>query len=238
LPLHEIIARLSDRRSLPAGACAITFDDGWRDNAEYAVPELQRRGLAATIFVVTKRVGTPGAFWPDELCERQTSKPRRERQQLADHMGARSWGDPIDDLLAHLKRLPEIERGAAFEVLRNETEAPPARAAQLLDWKDLAEVGEGIDIEAHGATHALLPGLAPEQIEGELRSALETLRERGHGRYGLLAYPNGGHNLQVQDIARRVGFRAAVTTECGLAIASMNLMAIPRLALHDDVSRS
>src|SRR4029453_14244248 len=48
--------------------------------------------------------------------------------------------------------------------------------------------------EAHGATHAILTGVARYEAERELRSALGRLREQGHGRHGLLAYPSGAHD--------------------------------------------
>jgi peptidoglycan/xylan/chitin deacetylase (PgdA/CDA1 family) len=44
------------RGTLPPRAVALTFDDGYRDVAEHAVPVLERHGFAATVFVV------PGAI--------------------------------------------------------------------------------------------------------------------------------------------------------------------------------
>ena len=43
LPLHEITTRLADDLPLPPRACAITFDDGWRDNYDFALPALALR---------------------------------------------------------------------------------------------------------------------------------------------------------------------------------------------------
>ena len=64
-------------RAWPAGAPAarsaparITFDDGWRDNHEYALPAARAPRSAGDGLLVTERVGTPGAFWPDEVCRR------------------------------------------------------------------------------------------------------------------------------------------------------------------------
>ena len=239
LPLAEVVERLGSERSLPSQACAITFDDGWRDNLEYALPELERRGLPATIFVVSERVGTPGAFWPDELCRRMAPLRRNEQQSLARQLGVVARGDPARALLAHLKELSDEGRRAALDSLREATEAPRVDARELLDWDELARLaGAAIDIEAHGATHAILCGLPASELERELRSAQETLRAHGHGRQRLLAYPNGGHDERVRRAAERLGYRAAFTTESGFADAHSDRMAIPRVALHDDVSRT
>ena len=45
LPLAEIVSRLACGKRLPVGATAISFDDGWRDNRDHALPELEQRGM-------------------------------------------------------------------------------------------------------------------------------------------------------------------------------------------------
>lgn len=52
-----------------AAPIAITFDDGYADNFSEALPELVARGMSATVFVVTSRVGTPGYLTWDQLRE-------------------------------------------------------------------------------------------------------------------------------------------------------------------------
>lgn len=57
VPLSEQIAGIRSGRNL-GGTLSITFDDGYRDNAEVAAPILKRLGLPATFFVVTGFIGT------------------------------------------------------------------------------------------------------------------------------------------------------------------------------------
>ena len=66
VPLDDLVARVADG-SAPGGALAITFDDGYRDNATFAAPELERRGLHATFFVTTDFVGTEKQAWWDRM---------------------------------------------------------------------------------------------------------------------------------------------------------------------------
>lgn len=44
-------------------AICLTFDDGWESDARIALPDLLRRGLCATFFVITDKMGTAG-FMP------------------------------------------------------------------------------------------------------------------------------------------------------------------------------
>ena len=49
--LDDVLAYYVDGVPLPEGAVLITFDDGYRDNLENAVPVLRRYGFPAVIFV-------------------------------------------------------------------------------------------------------------------------------------------------------------------------------------------
>jgi peptidoglycan/xylan/chitin deacetylase (PgdA/CDA1 family) len=57
VPLTEQVAGCSEGREM-GGTLSVTFDDGYRDNAEVAAPILRRLGLPATFFVVTGFIGT------------------------------------------------------------------------------------------------------------------------------------------------------------------------------------
>lgn len=65
LPLEEVLAtRAIDRSDRPL--VAITFDDGYLDNCEHAVPILLRHGLPAAFFVSTGMIGGDGRFPHDD----------------------------------------------------------------------------------------------------------------------------------------------------------------------------
>lgn len=239
LPLFEIVERLDRGSVLPPAACAITFDDGWRDNLEHALPLLQSRGMPATLFAVTGRIGTRGAFWPDEVMRRLRAAGRGAARELASRLGAGSDPDPASALLAHLKALPQPRLESALDLIRSATPATDEDSRELLDWGELEVLQRGgIDVESHAATHAILTQLDPAAAGRELRSSLDALRARGLGRRRLLAYPSGQADARIRELAAEAGYRAALTTENGLASRDCGLFALPRLGLHDDVSRT
>jgi peptidoglycan/xylan/chitin deacetylase (PgdA/CDA1 family) len=57
LPLAHALPALAGAAPLPAGAVALTFDDGFEDNYSTALPILHRFGFTATFFIVTGAIG-------------------------------------------------------------------------------------------------------------------------------------------------------------------------------------
>src|SRR5262245_6063961 len=57
IPLSELLERHRAGKSL-AGFCSITFDDGYLDFREHALPVLQSHGLRATQFLITRCLDT------------------------------------------------------------------------------------------------------------------------------------------------------------------------------------
>jgi peptidoglycan/xylan/chitin deacetylase (PgdA/CDA1 family) len=233
LPLRELVARLAAGQRLPDRSCAITFDDGWRDNHDHAWPALREAMLPATLFLVTDRVGTGGEFWPDEVARRVGALARDEATALG--LG----GAGADRLIRDLKQLDEPERKRRLDALRAATPdlAPPDR--QLLDWDEVHAMARGgIDFESHSASHSILTQLSAERVWDELTRSRAKLLEHGLGAARLLAYPNGSFDVGVMESALRAGYAAAFTTEPALAKLGYPLHRLPRIGLHEDVSAS
>jgi peptidoglycan/xylan/chitin deacetylase (PgdA/CDA1 family) len=64
LPLRTLVRDL-ERGLPPQLGLAITFDDGYRDNHDNALPILKKYGLPATFFVTTQFIGTDVVPWWD-----------------------------------------------------------------------------------------------------------------------------------------------------------------------------
>ena len=121
LPLDEAIAR-ARTGSLPARAAAITFDDGYADNCEIALPLLKKHGVSATFFVATDFIDG-GRMWNDSVIAaiRNCPSPVLDLSGL----GLGQWAvatnsekrHKIEGLLVKLKYQPHAERLATVEAL-------------------------------------------------------------------------------------------------------------------------
>ncbi len=84
LPLGEAVRRLKgEGPPLAPGTLCLTFDDGYRDNLEYAVPVLELFGLPATVFLVTRRMGAAAPIDRYEgCCDRDRALTWDEAREL------------------------------------------------------------------------------------------------------------------------------------------------------------
>ncbi len=69
ISIEDLVAAFEGTRQLPPQPIILTFDDGYKDNHEYAFPVLKKYGFKGTFFVVTALTGTEGYLTWDDLEE-------------------------------------------------------------------------------------------------------------------------------------------------------------------------
>ena len=78
VPLGAALDDLFSGRPLPARAVAITFDDGYRDNVEVAMPILRGFGMPATFFLVPGFLDRTARCWWETIAWAMGRSERRE----------------------------------------------------------------------------------------------------------------------------------------------------------------
>ncbi len=187
---------------------------------------------------MTERVGTTGAFWPDEVARWLGGLAGPAAADVVRSFGWEPAPDATQAALRALKQIAEAERPGVLERLRQAAGGERSKERELLDWDEIHRLSRGgISFESHGATHAILTRVEQnEDVQRELGSSRETLRARGLGTAELLAYPSGAHDERVRGFAKEAGYRAAFATRLGLATSRCDRWALPRIGLHEDVS--
>lgn len=222
--LREALAALAAGRPLPRRAVAITFDDGYRDQLELAVPMLKRLGLPATFFLIPGVLSRTVRPWWELIA---WAFLRASREMIAWEgtvWPLRSAVERRSSLLAVaelLKRRSRAAREVALEELTSgcAPDGDPGDHTMFLDWDGAHElVRSRFTVASHSFYHGILSQEAPEAQAQDLLASRRQLEQELHVEVDLLAYPNGllgDYDDATMAAARRAGYAHAVTTMPG-----------------------
>ena len=91
--LEKIAAYIQNKERMAPRTLAITFDDGYMNNYDYAYPALKKNKIPATIFVITDKIGRPGWLGWKELKEMSDSG----LINIGSHTSSHAWLPSADD---------------------------------------------------------------------------------------------------------------------------------------------
>ncbi|MEE2778775.1 MAG: polysaccharide deacetylase family protein [Acidobacteriota bacterium] len=246
LSVPEVIDRMVEGQ-LPGKALTITFDDGYRDNLDHALPVLERWSVPATIYVCTGLVDAARPPWWVEL-EALVASLDEIAVDLGSERLVRTLSSDWDRFVAFQKIADQGRRGdpATFQRIMAQVRDQAPEIAEMtnpmLSWEEVRRLDAHplITIGAHTVTHPPLARLSDSEVIGELEEGKKRLEhELGHPVVHL-AYPFGEvEQVGVREVrlAEAVGFRSAFTTRAGHLCRSHagHLRALPRLMVaHDD----
>lgn len=244
LPLDEAGRRLREG-SLPARALAITFDDGYADNHDVALPILRRHGLNASFFVASGFLDG-GIMWNDMLIEavrRTTATSLDVEAGVGLPLGrlpvvtVAERRQAAEALIRALKYVGRDERRRATEAVARVAGVQLPRDMMMTGSQVRALHAAGMRIGGHTVDHPILARLDSAAARAEIiggKAALESLID---APVRLFAYPNGrpGEDFTGEHVvmAREAGFELAVTTGWGAARRSTDPWRLPRFTPWD-----
>lgn len=249
--LDDWLRRMRQGASLPRLACAITFDDGWQDNFDFALPVLRKHAAPATIFLVSTYISGEQRFWPNRLMSlvhRSFVAPQSVEfpLPLSSLVGpalavARIRGElnpeDIDGVVQKAKSLPEsIIRELVAQTEKTCKHTPEPR--QILSGEEVARMAATglVRFGCHTATHLRIDGgESPEQLEREIVLSRRRVQELCSQSVDLFCYPNGDTSPDAIELVRQ-HYLGAVTARRGWHSAGGDPYLIRRIPLYEDKS--
>lgn len=241
LPLDGAVAGLK-AGTLPNRSACITFDDGYADNCQVALPILQRHGLTATFFIATGFLNG-GRMWNDTLIETVRARGGSSLDASCAGLGHYQLDaipqsrQAIDALIAKVKYLGIAERIRVTQELADtaKVELPNDLMMSSAEVKTLRQAG--MQIGAHTVSHPILARLRDDEAMQEIQTSKEFLQDLLGERIGLFAYPNGkpgeDYSAQTVNVVRQLDFDAAVSTTWGTTSPGDDLLQIRRFTPWD-----
>ena len=241
IPLIDAV-RLAHAGNLPARAACITFDDGYADNAEIALPILQQHQISATFFIATGFLNG-GRMWNDTVIELVRRAPSQMIDARLIGLGKHPLGSiaerqaAISALIAQLKYLPLEERLMQVNRLRDLVKIELPNDLMMTS----AQVGQlhraGMGIGGHTVSHPILAKLPDPLARAEIAEGKLALEDIIKDQVSLFAYPNGkpGEDYHAEHVAmvKELKFEGAVSTAWGAMKKNQDLFQLPRFTPWD-----
>lgn len=240
----ERLANGSDRRFV-----CFTFDDGYRDNAEYAFPLFKQRGMPFALYVPTNYPEGNGELWwqalediiaanPETIELQRDGEPRR----LPTATDA-DKNKTFEQIYWWLRGMNEVAQREAIRSLadRYDFDLRAQCREQVMTWDEIRSVAADplATIGAHTENHYAVAKLSEQAAMDEMVGSADRIEQELGRRPVHFAYPYGDPGSAGPrdfDLARDAGFKTAVTTRKGVLFPDHreHLTALPRVSLNGD----
>jgi len=244
----EDMTRRLEEGSPTTGTAAVTFDDGYRDVYENGFPILKRKGVPATVFVVSGMVGTSrsmnhdrlyallgralsGVASPEDVLSglyQECRLPMPEPRALA-----RAGLTTFAALRLFLETLPQPAILAVIARLESRFGAQGTEGGLALTWDMIDTMrSAGVTIGSHSATHALLTHESRTRMRDEISGSRQTLETRLKTHVDHFAYPDGRFDSRALIATAGAGYRFGYTA-CGHRDPKFPLLTLSRRILWE-----
>jgi peptidoglycan/xylan/chitin deacetylase (PgdA/CDA1 family) len=193
---------------LPEKALIMTIDDGIQGNYEL-LPVIKKRKVPITIFICSGIVDTCRHFW--FMCGQGNNE------------------------LERLKRISDEDRLEELKVW-GFCETKEYADRQSLSGDELREMQDFVNFEAHTVYHPILPMCGDEKAFFEIRNCKVDLKNRFGLLVHSLSYPNGDYGEREVRLAKKCGYRCAVTTNYGFNTSKSDPFRLKRIYVDDKAS--
>jgi peptidoglycan/xylan/chitin deacetylase (PgdA/CDA1 family) len=255
----ELFDAIALRKSLPANALMLTFDDGYTEHFDVVRPALKARAMSGAFFpigsVLRERklpnfnkvhlilgLGSDIGMLNEKLAEAiDRDRSAYGLLSLAEYRKSYAHANHLDDAeVLFFKRmmqvgLPEPARSLILndifrEVVREDDDT--ALRSLYMDFDQLEEmIADGMYVGCHSYGHHWMDSLIPDEQKKDVDLAVDVLRRVSNcDPTRMFCFPYGGFNDALLDVLRSRSFLAAVTVEVRLAdIEVDNPLLLPRL---------
>ena len=227
----------------------LTFDDGYRDNLEFAYPILREAGFPFAVYVPTSFPDRLGELWWLVL---EAVIAKRDRVGLVIDGENRNFDcgtvaekRALYDELYWWLRARDSETELRFIVrdlaLRYQVDVAAFCKDLCMGWQEIALLARDplVTIGAHTVNHLALAKLPEKAVRSEMDLSRTVIESALGARPAHLSYPYGdagSAGAREFAIAAELGFKTAVTTRPGVLFRShaKHLTALPRISLNGE----
>lgn len=224
-------------------ALIFSFDDGFLDVYENALPLLKKHGFPCNLNVVTRCLDNNFQIWTqrqnnliEEIYRRKhnCSFHLGDKKLLIDNFNPKNIIKKNLELFHFLFSKDEIFVEQFLNDAENEMSFK-IPATPMMSWKHLKEALEKYTIElgSHSESHITLSNIQDkEKLIREIRESKIIIEERTGRKIEIFAFPNGNYNDEILQQSKLAGYKHVLTVdEKLLDLRNINDFTLPRLLI-------
>ncbi|HVO63589.1 MAG TPA: polysaccharide deacetylase family protein [Terriglobales bacterium] len=243
--LEEIVRFIQGRGNLPRRSVAITFDDGYADNYEVALPILNRIGIPAAFYVTVACVQKRILPWPARVryalfTTRKTDwvDPDGGQWTLRDSTMRRA---AFDKACEYCSKKSGAEQDKFVACLESQLETALIEGPSMMTWDEVRAVAkQGHIIGSHTMTHPNMAHIDDEALNREFTESKQILERELASPVVHFSYPcpalQPHWTEQTVNLSRACGYQSAVTTSGGTVRRDDNPLQLKRVRPTKDVA--
>lgn len=238
--LNEVAGFVGGEEDLPERSVVVTFDDGYVDNLEMAMPILDRVGVPATFYITIDCIQNRRLPWPSRL---RFSFRRTPKSTWTDETG-KTWNlagalereQAFLTVCEHVAKLSGVAQELSVSGIETELECklPDDSSKLMMTWEQVnALIRNGHTVGSHTMTHPNMAFVSLEEARREFAESKQQMEAHLSTRVTHFSYPCPAlhPNWTEQTIAasRSCGYETAVTTTPGTVHKGDNPLALRRV---------
>jgi peptidoglycan/xylan/chitin deacetylase (PgdA/CDA1 family) len=225
---------------------SVLFDDGYKDNIEYAVPILKKYNCPASFYIVTDCIDRNIPTWTylvDNIFQQTHTKciyldSDFVPQQLKEISLAGGNNSPdVKAVKPWMKTLSNSRRVHIMQSMFGQCADVPLPVNKMMNWDDIRQMDrDGFIIGSHSHTHPMLASLSgEEEIKDELTVSFNKILAATGKPPLSISYPIGSFDERVKRISAETGYQFGLAVKQQFYQSSRdNLFEIPRVELYQE----
>ena len=222
-----------------------TFDDGYRDNRDFALKIFEKYNIPLAIYIVSDYSSGQGQLWwlaLEDIIKHNTSvqdpfvpgkvhitQTQAQKYKTVDVL---YWKLRMMDQYQQREKIKDFAKSHNFDIAKLPNDL-------IMNWDELRKLQQHplVTLGAHTKSHFALGLLDRAQAKQEIVDGLEVMSQQLGEAPTHFAYPYGdatSADLKAFELTKELGFKTAVTTRKGVLYQNHknHLTALPRVSLN------
>lgn len=245
VPLSQLFVLYRSKTKVHKKTIALTFDDGYKNNFDIALPILKKYNAPATFYIITKGLlNKDFLVWPDIIDI--IKKHHKDDITLNDYLFKQPtfYNDDVkSELLNYLKtcgfKTEELVKNLSskFNYVDVEKNNSPELTLLITKQNFIKYINEPlIEYGSHTHTHFNLEYLNTEETTIELNDSKQILEDVLGKKISSIAFPDGSYTNETNKIALSLGYTDLVAVDYKFNENNTNLNLLSRFTISNSTT--